>query len=938
MGFYRYLIFITVFMLMNSQSYGKLKMTGIPSEIKKELFSKFPRLKNKKLSPSYLDRVIRYLMKTNKFENVFVYKENTNGSPLNTITAFPIRVIDKISIHGNQYFSNSDLRDALDIKEDTSFDQKNTEQSIRVLRKLYRDNGYLNAQIRISYGKRFFDKISITYSISEGSPCEISGIHINTENKVLKQKLEKNTRPFLGSSFSKKELSQVRQRIIALFMKENYISSSLLGPKVVYSSNKTRAFITYKIQDPFSYSLSIRGYKRESASQIRQNIKFKNFYRADKNSISDLTVRVKEYYLKRGYSRVKVNSLLKTNNSAFTKTILIRVDEGHKIRIRTLNFQGTFSRKEAYYRKLILKHSSPLIQNRYYNRKGIDIGIGNLILELQNEGYLQAKISSSRVQYNKKKNSVDIFISFYEGKITHVNEIDFKNNANYTAERLKMLLSVKEGTPLMKEALEASLQKISEFYKKNGYLEMSLLNRHDNLIQFNEDGSQAVIIFDLYEGPRVVVKRIVIEGNKKTKIPVVLNELEFKVGDTLTPHLIKESINRLRRTSLFRNISISMLEKNTSISERTIIVKLNERLPGLFTVGVGLTNEREITGRGFMTASYFNIGGSGRSTTLKVEGNRIINTHQSNDTRSGFTQSKVRLSYTEPYILNSRTRGHVYLLHSQSLPEDQADTILEKLSINFSLSQYFSSKIKGSWNLIDISENKESSVSNGKKNPTVINRIAFTGPSIELDYRNHPIYATAGTLSHLHVEYGTPILGSSSGITYIRSTASFIHYSNFYNSQLVWSNSIQGGYLKNLNVNSYVPYVTKGFTLGGSSTIRGLEPKNRFPNNQFEFGLEEGESLKLTTHSTFYLLKSELRYPLWNDVEGTLFYDGGSVQVAGFKFPDSYRHAAGVGLRYKTPVGALVLDLAYNLDRRVDPTGSGRHETEYTGFISFRTY
>ncbi len=66
------------------------------------------------------------------------------------------------------------------------------------------------------------------------------------------------------------------------------------------------------------------------------------------------------------------------------------------------------------------------------------------------------------------------------------------------------------------------------------------------------------------------------------------------------------------------------------------------------------------------------------------------------------------------------------------------------------------------------------------------------------------------------------------------------------------------------------------------------------------------------------LLNGELRFPVWKDVGGVVFLDGGNVfrRVNQFDMGE-LRGSYGFGLRYKSPVGPIRIDLGFKLDRRV---------------------
>ncbi|MBK9293271.1 MAG: BamA/TamA family outer membrane protein [Oligoflexia bacterium] len=102
----------------------------------------------------------------------------------------------------------------------------------------------------------------------------------------------------------------------------------------------------------------------------------------------------------------------------------------------------------------------------------------------------------------------------------------------------------------------------------------------------------------------------------------------------------------------------------------------------------------------------------------------------------------------------------------------------------------------------------------------------------------------------------------------------------------------------------------KAFILGGRSTIRGFEITETFPRSDLE--VINGIS---ASHTIFYLARSEIRFPIFGNFAGALFYDGGHVQFPGFNQRFSWRDSTGVGIRYITPVGPVSLEYGHKLNR-----------------------
>jgi outer membrane protein assembly factor BamA len=102
------------------------------------------------------------------------------------------------------------------------------------------------------------------------------------------------------------------------------------------------------------------------------------------------------------------------------------------------------------------------------------------------------------------------------------------------------------------------------------------------------------------------------------------------------------------------------------------------------------------------------------------------------------------------------------------------------------------------------------------------------------------------------------------------------------------------------------------FFAGGSTTIRGFALDSvGTPQTFGPRGFPVGGNALL-------LLNGELRVPIWGRLGGQAFIDGGNVyrRVEEFSLAD-VRGSAGFGLRFRSPIGPVRLDIGFPLDRQI---------------------
>jgi outer membrane translocation and assembly module TamA len=106
------------------------------------------------------------------------------------------------------------------------------------------------------------------------------------------------------------------------------------------------------------------------------------------------------------------------------------------------------------------------------------------------------------------------------------------------------------------------------------------------------------------------------------------------------------------------------------------------------------------------------------------------------------------------------------------------------------------------------------------------------------------------------------------------------------------------------------------FFAGGDSTVRGFVlDRLGMPDTVNDQGYPAGGN-------GLAVVNVEMRSPYWKGLAGVGFLDAGNVfRLASDIRVTDFRPAAGFGLRYRSPLGPLRVDLGFNLDPETLPNG-----------------
>jgi outer membrane protein insertion porin family len=897
---------------LQAKTLGTLTVEGLNSKATKAVKEVIQPFVNDTFSLDDLHKAVAAVYAMGSFNEIEVYTEETGSGTNVTFRVLPVRTVKSLSFTGNKSFGDGDLRSELGFSDSEAYSQEKIKSGVESVKKFYNLNGFLNAEVSadIQPSDNGTD-LNIKVRIVEKQPCVIEAISFESVNKTLNRALERRFARTISKRFSQSLLNTIQSEATEYLFGEKYLSSQLLPPEITYDALRTKVSLRYVINDPYVYALLFEGNSTYTSAKILKELRLESGDRLSTSPVDDLTERLLRFYRKNGYANVTV----KYKENLFTqdnvRRIIFTIDEGQRVRIKDIVIDGIFSKPPVYYRRFIFEHSGDLVEKKYYNSEDIETGLKNLVIDLQNQGYISAKIVGTRIDYEKNLESVVIKVTLDEGPQTSIERITFKGIKNVSQSQLEEVIGLTANRPLQLNTLEESSNRIVELYRSKGFLDAIVANQGKSIISYSADNTKATLTFEIDEGPLVTVSSVVVEGNVATKDYVVTRELQFKPGEVLTPDKIGYSEQRLQRLSIFSSIDIHTLEDDPNQGNRTVLVRVAEQNPGIFKSGVGVNNELNLSLKGFVGAAYRNLFGTGRGLNARLETNYKV--------QYKFLESDINLGYTEPFVFGTQNTGRLNLTKSVELvgidKSPEKGYAVDTTQIDLLLERDFTRQLKMVYSVYGFAHTNNYQVFGPDPREEQKLDIASTGPTFLYDRRDNVFNPSRGYLWSLALEYADPLLGGTDTVNYGRAVGSYTRYIPI--GRLVWANEGKAGYLKNVSglPDSAVPKI-KAFVLGGRSTIRGFDSvAESFPQPKHILqGIE--------VDSYFVLAKSELRFPVYGNLGGAVFYDGGRVSFSGnvtgnerYNPQFSWRDSLGLGIRYNTPVGPVSLEYGLKLNR-----------------------
>lgn len=490
----------------------------------------------------------------------------------------------------------------------------------------------------------------------------------------------------------------------------------------------------------------------------------------------------------------------------------------------------------------------------------------------------------SLVDVNVTPQSGGVYVEYEVVENPTIKEIVFEGNTVYSSEELMEYVFSKPGSVFNRVFFRHDLQRIKEKYEKDGY---TLVRMED--VTF-EDGVVKIKIVE----PRV--GDIIIQGNKKTKTYVIQRDILLKKGDLFNAVLVRHSLNKLNQLGFFEDVSLGFEPNEENPDMVNLVFTVTEQK----TTKVGLS-----IGHG--SSSGWTGGATLTETNYKGLGQRAEIGFETGD------REQYWISFTEPYMDQEHYswKVGVYKRSWEDLEEYENGTLQhyydeDKKGAYFGIGKKFRSDDKLSWYaLLDWHDVEIFNVRNPDETPgTMVDdedrvgtNYSITGTFTYNDMVKYISYPD-GAVYKLNIEQGYFEPDDGDKMDYTKYWIETRYYRPL--------KDFLSGIMDNLDIGSednpvifatrlmygsssgQVPWSEQYF-LGGSSTLRGY--------NDDEF---EGDEMAL--------LNAELRVPVKDAFSVVFFYDTGMASD-NFSFSD-LKDAYGIGVRVRTPLGNLRLDVA----------------------------
>ncbi len=556
--------------------------------------------------------------------------------------------------------------------------------------------------------------------------------------------------------------------------------------------------------------------------------------------------------------------------------------------IRFIRFKGVHSLSTDVLEKIMETRPRRF---RWFGGKPLDQRV--LIKDLdriqkyyKSRGFYEAKVVSHRLIPLLGRDYV-LEITVHEGEPIRVKRVDLKIDGKDSGpwhDGVFAVLPLKPGNVFTTPGYEKIDKTVKRYLADWGYARAKV----DVGGILNKATHQAELRVDVRLGPPCYFGSITVEGTHWVDPSVVRRELVFREGDRFRASAVAESQKRLMDLRLFSFVDVQVEKDDASGNVLPVRVVVKEAKRQTVRFGAGYGTEDKF--RGLLGWEYRNFLGKARNLQVTAKASAL--------------DSYVEGRFLQPHFWNTDV-VHVgtggYSRENQESFENEQFYIRNRF--NWKRSERFQIYVAQnveSNRLLNVYLEPDETLPADKEGENYFVSSLVLGCSYRrLDDLLEP---TRGWQLLQRLEWGGSFIGSDvSFIKFSLEGRSYFPLDSFG----VLALRARWGSIKELEDTHHIP-IFKRYFCGGSNSVRGYPYQKLGPLDN------DGNPLGGLT-----LLEGNVdwRFPIKGSWEGVLFFDVGNVYESSYELLwDQLRMSAGVGLRYKTPVGPVRVDVGYQLN------------------------
>jgi len=816
------------------------------------------------------------------------------------------------------------------------------------MQRVLQEGGYYRSEIQPTYDWSPGDQqVKVVFVVIAGQPARVGRIAATDSGGLTMAQISNIGKLRTGQRVTDGLATRAMQRLRRHLQKKGFLETQVSLTQRAYHPENNTLDYTFEIVRGPAVEVKVKGVSMRRGTMKKLVPVFEE-NAVDEDLLNEGARNIANYFQTKGYFDVNV-TVSKQQVGTEKQEVVYQVERNARRRLASVVIRGNRYILSDDLRDLMQMQPEGFLWRRgLFSQALLTRDIQSIEGVYRANGFLQVKVTSEiNGNYQGKEGRIQVVLNVEEGQQTTVGKLTIEGNEVISDEEIRKLITARVGQPFSDSTMVNDQTEVMNAYFNRGFPEARF-----EFAKQAETGEppKVDITYKITEGQQVFVNRVLISGLHFTRPFVVDQQMKIRSRGPLSQRAMLDTQGRLYNLGLFNEVNMAVQNPDGETTHKNVNFQLTEAKRYTFDYGFGLevqtgqaagpTNPQGTTGvspRVTFGVTRLNFRGRDQTATLKLRyGNLEKLALIGYNIPRWFGSPKLALDFTVFYqqtndvstFTATRSEGAVQVRQTES----RATTLLYRmiyrrvetsnLVINPSLVPLFSQPV----------------------------RVGMPAFSYIRDTRDNPIDSRKGSLNESDLGVASSIFGSETN--FVRWIGQNSTYYKFDRGRWVFARNTRVGIEEPFAgtsaavvapapgpgappPSSFIP-LPERFFAGGATSLRGFGVNQAGPRDLLTGLPLGGEALfinNLELRSPPLVLPyvgNNLGLVFFNDI-GNVFTTPEAMFSSLYKFSQPNRDsclnpsapncnfnymsfAVGGGVRYRTPIGPVSIDLGYNVN------------------------
>jgi outer membrane protein insertion porin family len=956
-----------------------IRFDGVNEATLKPLPGQLAQQPGEALDPMKVRDSLRRLYATGLYATIEVSGIRTGNEVSIIYSGVPRIFIRRVNVNGvkNDRLA-AILQGSTQLQAGTAYTPAKVAQANTALESALESNGFYAGKVSSSTSLDAPNSlIDLNYQLATGQPARIGNLEIVGQSGLTEQQFRKHGKLKINSKVNRNTVSRALSSLHKNYAKKGHLAAAVSLTSKDYVPAVNHLNMSFVADEGPTVDVRVEGAKIKKGTLTKLMPVYEEGA-IDQDLLNEGAQNLRNHYQGQGYFDAQVSHgpaadegpdqpLLDSEKHI---TALYNVKLGPKHVVDSVAIAGNkYFSKEIIDKRISVRPSNIIDRHGSFSQQLMDQDVGSIKALYQSNGFSSVTVTPKVVDSGPGRNSsgeahLRITYLINEGVQQRIGKYEITGADPGQLAQFRPSLSLSVGQPYSSVNLNQDRDLVLTHYLSHGFD-----NAVIELVQETEPGNKGLVdvTMKVTEGPRFFVRQVLVSGIHFTRPAEVQRQIRMQPGDPLNQTELLEMQRRLYDLALFNEVNTAIQNPEGTETYKNVLLNLTEAkrwdinygfgfeaqtgtpTQGCLSIAdqilLGIINSYKCSPNGRLGASprilfsisRTNLGGTDQSITLR--------------TNYGTLEQLALLTYQDPHVFRRRSLN----LSLSGGYNNSANISTYQASV-LSASLRFSQRVNKANNLIysfsyrRVSVNPNTLQVSLAEIPLLAQPVRVGGPGLSWirDTRDVPLDAHHGTFTSLDEFVADGHFGSQANFDRLDVTNAT--YYDFGRDHWVIARQTRYGQERAYGAGDEetIPLPERLYA-GGATSHRGFVINAAGPRDP-QTGYPIGGSgvfvntLELRTPApNLPYLGNSLSFALFHDM-GNVFEKSSDIWPSFFRIKqphsgtcrnvsvpyttyntadtcdfNDFSHAVGMGLRYRTPIGPIRADFAYNLNPPIYP-------------------